>query len=98
MNEEWFRWQLAWVASEDMAKGRVQGWLTRTGVKEGWLRLCVATGISSLWAKETVGFIHSMIQKPFPPLIPGLDADKNTQVASCLKSFARDRTLDMEEL
>jgi hypothetical protein len=98
MNEEWLRWQLAWVSSDDMAKGRVQDWLTRTGVKEGWLRLSVATGICSLWASETVGFIHSMMRKPFPSLIPSLDGDRNARVADCLKSFVRDHRVDMGEL
>jgi len=97
-NEEWLRWQLAWVSSKEMAKGRVQDWLTRTGVQEGWLRLSVATGICSLWASETVGFIHSMMRKPFPSLIPSLDSDGNARVADCLKAFVRDHRVDMEEL
>ena len=97
-NEEWLRWQLAWVSSDDLARGKVQDWLNRTGTQEGWLRLSVATGIRSLWASETVGFVHAMMRKPFPPLIPGLDADRNARVADFLKAFARDHHVDMEEL
>lgn len=35
VNEEWLRWQLAWLSSHEMGGGRVQDWLTRTGAPEG---------------------------------------------------------------
>jgi hypothetical protein len=98
MNEEWSRIQLTWVLSRAIEDGRVHGWLARTNAQEGWLRLCVATGILSLWSLESCEFIQSMIRKPFPPLALNLDDDKNRQIFDCVKAFVRDHRVDMKEL
>lgn len=97
INEEWFRLQIAWLSSDEITSGTVRKWLTKTGHEEGWLRLCIATGICSLWATDTAGFIHSMMRKPIPTLIPDLDHDSNMQIGDCIKSFVRDRQIDLEE-
>jgi len=97
LNEEWLRLQLAWLCFDTLTKGTVQKWLLRTDRESAWLRLCVATGIYSLWSTKTTGFIHSMMQKSFPPLMPDLDDERNAQVANCLKSFVRDHRIDLEE-
>jgi hypothetical protein len=97
LNEEWFRLQIAWISSEALTKGAVQKWLMKIDCESAWLRLCVATGICSLWSQKTDGRIHSMMRKSFPSLIPDLDADQIAQVATCIKSFVRDHRIDLEE-
>ena len=89
-NEEWFRLQIAWLHTGKLTAGKVQGWLEQTDIEEAWLRICIATGILSLWKSETASFVHAMMCRTLSPLIPDIPADRNAEIATLVKSFTRE--------
>ena len=97
-NEEWSRIQLSWTAGDELVRGPVAKWISRTAPEDSWLRLCLAVGMRSMWATESVRFIHAMMRKPFTYIVPGLDGDGNRRVADIIRAFNRDRELDLKEL
>ena len=97
-NEEWSRIQLSWTGGEELVRAPVAKWISRNTPEDSWLRLCLAVGMRSMWATESVRFIHAMMRKPFTCIIPSLDGDGNRRVADIILAFNRNHELDLKEL
>lgn len=98
INAEWYRVSFAWILSDELLTGSGHKWLAKNEENQGWLRLCVATGIRSFCSPEALDFVRPMMQKPFARLIPEMDDERNMQVKSCVKSLVRDHRVDLQEL
>ena len=97
-NEEWCRIQLSWIASDELVRGPVEKWISRSVAEDSWLRLCLAVGIESMWATKSAGFIHAMMMKPFTNIVSSLDGEGNKSVAAIILAFNRNHELDLKEL
>ncbi|MGD9874874.1 MAG: hypothetical protein AB7T27_11500 [Kiritimatiellia bacterium] len=98
LNEECLRLTLAWCSLNELESGTVWKWLERVGPSEGWLRLCIATGIISISEPSSLDYIYKMMSKPLYIQIPGFADDQNRKVLELLKTFVRDHNVDLREI